>query len=116
MFEIIRETSNPWFLEITHKMLAKAGINRDPVAICSHHLLLNVKNDLLVDILTLSWRRLLSYRNQSIDLRSKSMDWFLYDNGLRYERVKQIPKFMITGFRGILIAIVQVVNTMQINN
>ena len=43
--------------------------------------------------LTLSWRRLLSYRNQSIDLRrsidlqSKSMDWFLYDNGLRHERV-----------------------------
>ena len=54
MFEIIRETSNPWFLKTTHKMLAKAGINRDPVAICSHHLLLNVKNDLLVDILTLS--------------------------------------------------------------
>ena len=37
--------------------------------------------------LTLSWRRSLSYRNQSIDLQSKSMDWFLYDNGLRYERV-----------------------------
>ena len=38
--------------------------------------------------LTLSWRRPLSYRNQSIDLRSKSLDWFLYDNGLRHERVK----------------------------
>ena len=38
--------------------------------------------------LTLSWRRPLSYRNQSIDLRSKSMDWFLYHNGLRHERVK----------------------------
>ena len=23
------------------------------------------------------------YRNQSTDLQSKSMDWFLYDNGLR---------------------------------
>ena len=34
--------------------------------------------------LTLSWRRSLSYRNQSIDL-----DWFLYDNGLRRERVKE---------------------------
>ena len=42
----------------------------------------------MVERLTLSWRRLLSYRNQSIDLWSKSMDWFLYDNGLRYERVK----------------------------
>ena len=33
--------------------------------------------------LTLSRRRLLSYRNQSIDLWRKSMDWFLYNNGLR---------------------------------
>ena len=38
--------------------------------------------------LTLSWLRPLSYRNQSIDLLRKSMDWFLYDNGLRQERVK----------------------------
>ena len=37
--------------------------------------------------LTLSRRRPLSYRNQSIDLLRKSMDWFLYDNGLRHERV-----------------------------
>ena len=39
-------------------------------------------------ILTLSWRRPSSYRNQSIDLQSKSSDWFLYDNGLRNEGVK----------------------------
>ena len=38
--------------------------------------------------LTLSWRGPKSYRNQSIDLQSKSMDWFLYDIGLRHERVK----------------------------
>ena len=38
--------------------------------------------------LTLSRRRPLSCRNQSIDLGSKSRDWFLYDNGLRLERVK----------------------------
>ena len=37
--------------------------------------------------LTLSWRRPLSYRNQSNDLQSKLMDWFLYDNGLRHERI-----------------------------
>ena len=37
---------------------------------------------------TLSWRRPLAYRNQSIDLLSKSMDWFLYDNGFRHKRVK----------------------------
>ena len=39
--------------------------------------------------LTLSWRRPLSYGNQSINLRSKSMNWFLYDNGLRHERVNR---------------------------
>ena len=38
--------------------------------------------------LTLSWRRPLLYRNQSIYLLCKSLDWFLYDNGLPYERVK----------------------------
>ena len=38
-------------------------------------------------LLTLSWRKLLSYRNQSIDLQTKSMDWFLYDDSLRHERV-----------------------------
>ena len=31
----------------------------------------------------------LSYRNQSIDLLLKSVDWFLHDNGLHHERVKQ---------------------------
>ena len=39
-------------------------------------------------LLTLSGRKPLSYRNQSIDLWSKSMDWFLYDNDLCHERVK----------------------------
>ena len=32
----------------------------------------------------------LSYRNQSIDLLCKSVDWFLYDNGLHHERVNRI--------------------------
>ena len=31
--------------------------------------------------------RPLLYRNQAIDLLWKSMDWFLYDNDLRHERV-----------------------------
>ena len=51
-------------------------------------------------LLTLSWRRPLSYRNQSIDLRSNglymitaSVKWFLYDNGLRHERVKDYSFF-----------------------
>ena len=37
--------------------------------------------------LVLSWRRSLSYRNQSINLQCKSMDWFLYHIGLRPKRV-----------------------------
>ena len=40
-------------------------------------------------LLTLSWRRALSYRNQSIDLQSKLIDWFLYNNGLCHERVNR---------------------------
>ena len=32
----------------------------------------------LISPLTLSWWRFLSYRNQSVDSQSKSMDWFLY--------------------------------------
>ena len=44
---------------------------------------------LFVD-LTLSWRRSLSYRNKSIDMQSKSMDWFLFNWYLRHERVNYI--------------------------
>ena len=36
--------------------------------------------------LTLSWRRSLPYRNQSIDLLCKSMHWFLYDRDFLHER------------------------------
>ena len=39
-------------------------------------------------VLAFLWRRSLSYRNQSIDLQSNSLDWLLYDRGLRHERVK----------------------------
>ena len=38
--------------------------------------------------LTLSWRKFLSYRNQSIDLFCKSMNQFLYNRNLRHERFK----------------------------
>ena len=46
-------------------------------------------------LLTLSCRRSLSYRNQSIDLQSKSMGWFLYDRDLRHERVKYLQMVSI---------------------
>ena len=53
-------------------------------------------------ILTLTRRRPISYRNQSIDLLRKSMDWFLYDNGLRHERVKLRMRINRTTFDFIL--------------
>ena len=34
--------------------------------------------------------RPLPYRNQSTDLQSKSVDWFLYYNDLRHERVNEV--------------------------
>ena len=52
----------------------------------------NISHIILVFLqltLSLSWRRPISYRNQPIDLFCKSMGWFLYDIGLRRERVKQ---------------------------
>ena len=42
------------------------------------------------NFLTLSWRGPFSYRNQFIDLHSKLMDWFLYDDGLK--ELKEIKK------------------------
>ena len=45
--------------------------------------------------LTLSWRRSLSHRNQSIDLLCKSMDWFLYDRDLRHESVNDKPLLIL---------------------
>ena len=46
------------------------------------------KTNQAISNLTLSRRRPLLHRNQSIDLLWKSIDWFLYDNGLRHEIVK----------------------------
>ena len=44
----------------------------------------------LKETLTLAWRGSPSYRNQSTDLQSKSLEWFLYDRDLRHERVKDM--------------------------
>ena len=66
--------------------------------------------------LTLSWRRPLSYRNQSIDLRIKSMDWFLYDNGLRHERVKVVFTSFYISIRGSIDCIWNYILTLFISN
>ena len=54
-------------------------------------------------VLTLSWWRTLSYRNQSIDLPCKSRDWFLYDGALRHERVNKNNFFIFCKLKGIVI-------------
>ena len=41
-------------------------------------------------VLSFLWQRSLLYRNQSIDLQNKSMDWFLYDRNFRHERVNAL--------------------------
>ena len=48
-----------------------------------------------------SWRRSLSYRNQPMDLRSKSMDWFLYDRDLRHVRANVL--LLVYIYRDVLI-------------
>ena len=44
-----------------------------------HHIFAVNFRDVFRILLTLSWRRPLSYRNQPIDLLRKLMGWFLYD-------------------------------------
>ena len=64
--------------------------------IFEHILMLQFSISIVISIffycLTLSWRRSISHRKLSIDLQGKSVDWFLYDRGLRHERVKVISK------------------------
>ena len=49
-----------------------------------------------LSFLTVSRQRPISYINQSVDLQSKSMDWFLYNIGLRRETVKKAFPIVIT--------------------
>ena len=60
----------------------------------ANYVLQDVKTDSqcmwMKSILNLSWRRSLLYRNQSIVLQNKWMDWFLYDKNLRHERVNAL--------------------------
>ena len=51
---------------------------------------LSIKNPFINYMINSFMTESLSYRNLSVDLLSKSMDWFLYDKDLRHEkRVKQ---------------------------
>ena len=54
--------------------------------------------------------RPLLYRNQAIDLLWKSMDWFLYDNDLRHERVNSIWDYLFKSFPRLLFKIQMLVS------
>ena len=49
--------------------------------------------------LTLSRRSFLSFRNHSIDLTCKPVDWFQYDRDIRRERVKVCVKQTILSIK-----------------
>ena len=63
---------------------------------CSFKIAMSLK----IVVLTLSWRRSLSYRNLSTDFLCKPVKWFLYDRDLHHERVKEFLslKFKIVFF------------------
>ena len=63
--------------------------------------------------LTLSWRRPITYRNQPIDLQSKSMDWFLYDIGLCHEKIKAIQKLILNDPLSYFSEIVKIIKTLS---
>ena len=66
-------------------------INKQTKTKKANYVLQHVRTDSrcmwMKSVLNLSWRRSLLCRNQSIDLQSKSIDWFLYDKNFRHERV-----------------------------
>ena len=83
---------NVWCIEKNSRMYILFHIKKQHYFV--HFLCLFLKLSIAFCVsLTFSWRRPLSYRHQSIDLRTKSMDWFLYDNDLPHERVKHIMYF-----------------------
>ena len=70
---------------ITKRSVLDVAAALDPPLVSLEYTILRL---IYLASLTLSWRRPLSYRNQSIDLLHKLMDWFLYYNCLRHERIK----------------------------
>ena len=52
--------------------------------------------------LTLLWRRSLSYKTQSINMQSKSINWFLYDWDLLHESAKRVTIVLTTAMSSLL--------------
>ena len=64
------------------------------------HVRTNSQCMFIKSVLNLSWRRPLLYRNQSIDLQSRSINWFLNDKNLRHERFNALLLACIHGDQG----------------
>ena len=85
---------SPWnHRKIYSILMFSEGIERDQLhkrgeqAVSHSHSSPNPQSKLTTSLLTLLWQKAISYRNQSIDLIYKSMEWFLYDRDIRHERV-----------------------------
>ena len=63
----------------TDAELKKALLIKKRLLSLWHLVFFNVKDESFKFILPINDQRSPSYRNQSIDLESKSIDWFLYD-------------------------------------
>ena len=62
------------------------------------HILRKIRLFNILPHLTLSWWRILSYRNQSIDMQSKSVGWLLYVRDLCHETVNKNQLIKVHGF------------------
>ena len=83
---------NKYFLKLLTMLLKSSEVTQRTEK--NYHFPLKLGSQRQKLILTHSWRRSLSYRNQSIDLQTKSMDSFLYNRDLRRERFNVCSSFI----------------------
>ena len=88
-----------WTLDISAlPIFIKAFALKKFLTDCQNHVSISTLSIkiILSNSLTLSWRRPYSFKNQSTDSLRNSVDWFLYDDSLRHERVKSLNQVVIS--------------------
>ena len=83
---------NKYFLKLLMMLLKSSEVTQRTEK--NYHFSLKLGSQRQKLILTHSWWRSLSHRNQSIDLQTKSMDSFLYNRDLRRERFNVCSSFI----------------------
>ena len=83
---------NKYFLKLLMMLLKSSEVTQRTEK--NYHFPLKLGSQRQKLILTHSWWRSLSHRNQSIDLQTKSMDSFLYNRDLRRERFNVCSSFI----------------------